>query len=554
MKDRILIPSGGALMYKIRSLVSLLLCATMLISTLSVAGSVAGQELGPNEADITGVAVDVGPQESAEIREQANNIINKFPRQDGLNNNLTVAYSENKGTILISTNEPVSTGSIEASGQLYGENIPRRENARIDAVMIADDIEISKQAETEVTMDTLRNNPKSVENQLVEVTAEYRQLTANSDALDGKVVSTYRSGSLTPVDTPLLGEGAIGDNARSFAREVAESDNLRESTGSVGSQTRAIGFGGQPNYWMDAEATLTIAVVDEGPQHIFFISDVTVDGTKTTLEEVQNGEHDSGEIVTMESSLAATRVSIKESLIATSDCTADTFFVPNAGCVPAVADTVVEGGILYDGDSRLLAAGISNRVQTRPVVLNHSKVVVTGEVVEAENLTPGGGDGYALLIYEVEQRNGINSEAVPPVVKDERSSLTSRLEQQLTTTAEKSADVQDGVQSTDKSVDTQGGDQATNRDDSSQTSVANVDSSNAAGSSPVMDLTSLVGVAGILGGVVAGGIGMILIGIAAVGKVINTRFTSISFKTAFSVFILGIILFIVSSVIGVGFI
>lgn len=553
-------------MFRIRSFVVLALCAVMLITTVSVAAPVTAQVFGSDE--ITGVSVDVGPEETANIREQAKEI-----RGVDLKENTVIAYSDNEGTVVITTDEPVATGSIEASGELYGNNIQRRGNAKIDAVMVADSVEVTKKPDSTVTIDTLQNNPESVENKLVEVTTEYRQLTANSDTLDGEVVSMYRTGSLTPVSTPLLGEGAIGDSARSFTREIAETDNLREATGSIGSQTRAIGLSGQNDYWMDAEATITLAVVDEGPQHTFFISDVTVEGTETTLEDIQAGEHSSGDIVTVESSLASTRISVKESLVATSDCSPDTFFVPNVGCIPAVADTVVEGGLLYDGNNRLLTAGISNRVQTQPVEFNHNEVVVTGEVVEAENLDPGADGKHGLLIYEVEQRGSPDSEDVPSEIIDERDSLTNRFEQQLRTTSEESEAIQQEQPETDGSADNQEDQQAidqgtnsqtsqsnsdessdtqsTDRDASTQTSQTDTDDSDSISSLSGASLVMIGGI-GALGGIVTAILGTVLVGVVAIGKVINTQIISFSFKQAFLMIILGLVISIVSTVIIVG--
>ena len=575
-------------MFRIRSFVVLALCAVMLITTVSVAAPVTAQVFGSDE--ITGVSVDVGPEETADIREQAKEI----PGVD-LKENTVIAYSDNEETVVITTDEPVATGSIEASGELYGNNIPRRGNAKIDAVMVADSVEVTKEPDSTVTIDTLQNNPESVENKLVKVTTEYRQLTANSDTLDGEVVSMYRTGSLTPVSTPLLGEGAIGDSARSFTREIAETDNLREATGSIGSQTRAIGLSGQNDYWMDAEATITLVVVNEGPQHTFFISDVTVEGTETTLEDIQAGEHSSGDIVTVESSLASTRISVKESLVATSDCSPDTFFVPNVGCIPAVADTVVEGGLLYDENNRLLTAGISNRVQTRPVEFNHNEVIVTGEVVEAENLDPGADRKYGLLIYEVEQRGSPDSEDVPSEIIDERDSLTNRFEQQLRTTAEESEAIQqeqpgtdrstnnqedqqatdqgtnseasqsntDGsgsTQSSDQDTDSQtsqrntdesGATRSTDQDASTQTSPTDTDDSDSISSLPSASLVMIGGI-GALGGIVTAILGTVLFGVVAIGRVINTQIMDFSFKQAFLLIILGLLISIVSTVVIVG--
>jgi hypothetical protein len=538
-------------MDKIRSFAALSFCVLLFVSTISIPGTAAGQEFGPNEAEITGISVNVGPQGSEDIRKQANNILEQFPRQDGLNENILIVYSDTQGTIVISTDQPVSTGSIEASGRLYGENIPRRQSAEIDAVMIADSIEITEEAETEVTVDTLQQDPESVENELVEVTTDYRQLTANSDGLNGEVISTYRTGSLTPINTPLLGEGAIGDNARSFTREIAESDSLKDATGSIESQTRAVGFDSEADYWMDAEATITLAVVDEGPQHTFFISDVTVDGTETTIEDIQSGSHESGEIVTIRSSYAATRISVKETLVSKSECTADTFFVPNIGCVPAVADTVVEGGLLYNDNDRLLTAGVSNRIQNQPVVFNHSEVVVTGEVVKTDTIDPRADANYGLLIYDIDQETDLNSEDTPSEIKNRRDSLTNRLEQQLKTTAEDSVASQDKTPAADDSSESQESQQAADQDTSSQTAAADIGSSGDTGSTSEGGPIILVGVAGTFGGMLVGAIGVILVGVAAVGKLIDSRFTDISFKTALSTVAIGIILFIISTILSI---
>lgn len=508
------------------------LCVTILVLSIIAVGSAAGQ------TTVTGVSVDVGPEESADIREQANTVLDQVPGQDNLNENIVVAYTDTEGTVAISTDESTATGSIEASGELYGDNIPRRPNARVDAVLIADDVEFTTEAETDVTVDTLQNNPESVENELVEVTTDYRQLTANSDALDGEVVSTYRTGSLTPIDTPLLGEGAIGDSARAFTRDVAEADTPQDATGSIESQARAVGFGGQNDYWTDTEATVTLAVVDEGPEYMFFISDVEFESTETTLDAIRTGEHEDGEIVTVNGNFAQSRISIKETLIAASECSEDTFLVPNVGCVPAVADTVIEAGLLHEGTDWLLAAGVSNRIQGEPTVESYQEVQITGEVVDAGEIDPALADRRALIIYDIEQQGEIDPADVSQEILEEQTALTDRLDQQLRTTA-------------DESPTTQEGQQAINGDADGQTSGAGTGGSSGTSSNPIFFLITLASGAASIGGLLISATGVLLIGVALVNKIIESRFTNISVTKAITILFIGVVLFFMSTIIAV---
>jgi PGF-pre-PGF domain-containing protein len=77
----------------------------------------------------------------------------------------------------------------------------------------------------------------------------------------------------------------------------------------------------------------------------------------------------------------------------------------------------------------------------------------------------------------------------------------------------------------------------------------------ASGGSSIAPIVGLVSVTTSLGGLVISGIGVLLIIGAAIGKVIDSRLTNISFKTAILVFVGGILLFIISVIVtGVSFV
>jgi PGF-pre-PGF domain-containing protein len=71
----------------------------------------------------------------------------------------------------------------------------------------------------------------------------------------------------------------------------------------------------------------------------------------------------------------------------------------------------------------------------------------------------------------------------------------------------------------------------------------------AAGENSISPIVGLISVTTTLGGVVISGIGVLMIIGAAIGKIIDSRLTNISFKTAILVFVGGVLLFIVSSIV-----
>jgi PGF-pre-PGF domain-containing protein len=73
----------------------------------------------------------------------------------------------------------------------------------------------------------------------------------------------------------------------------------------------------------------------------------------------------------------------------------------------------------------------------------------------------------------------------------------------------------------------------------------------AAGENSISPIVGLISVTTTFGSIVISGIGVLLIIGAAIGKVIDSRLTNISFKTAILVFAGGVLLFIISSIAGV---
>lgn len=519
-------------------------------------GSAASQLPGEQET-VTGVSVDLEPEAENAIRDDVGRVL---PSSADPGENTTVVYSDELGQVVVFTDEPVATGEIEVSGNLFdgpafpiGDNIP---GPQIDAALLADDesVEISVQSDTETDIETLQNNPEELENELVKVTTDYRQFTANSDVLDGEVVARYRTGSLTPMETTLFGEGAIGDAARDHAREVAESDGARDVADQF-QGVRAIGIEEQNNYWLDTEVTIHLAVVDEGPEYTFFIADVELESTETTLEELNNGQHEDGDIVTVSGNFAGTRISIEETLIAASECSEDSFFVPNVGCVPAAADTVIEAGLLHEGTDWLLAAGISNRLQARPTVESYQEVQITGEVVDAGQIDPALAGRQALIIYDIGRQEEIDPADVPAEVLEEQTALTDRLDQQLTTTPEEYQtqveDSQDEQSAGSNAESPQDGGQTETADSNTDTAQQEqTDESLSPGmiESPPDGSNTLVllgfGSSLILAasGIISGSIGIVIMILGAVG--IATGVTDISVSKGAKFLYLGLLLFL----------
>ena len=539
----------------------------------------------PNTTEVDG-AVFTAPDS---LKEDIEELRDQVPGDAGRQS--FVLASDNELYIVLS-DEKQQEGYASVEG--FSPDVDRIEQGEIDfGVIVATDVE-SQQPSTE-SVDEVYNNPDDYSTEYVEFEAHHRNI-----AID------YEEGPFSTsvgvlVDEPLETDdlfSSVGGQSYSVLDDTNEG-NVGGILGGL-SQPRIVTTSFETEYWGNSEATVDgIVAPSESPARDFiekFQEDevIPTDGNAPVLyviNEEQNSQRVSGvselsddirayegETVSLETNLFMNTISSKR-------------IIQSATGTPLPpVDVILHGGVAWDRlpedrDDLVMIMGASSTEQNTTYDTEKGEYEITGEVVSTDRIEGDLPDGYILIAYEIERAGDLNTATPGDLIEQQSSSISGVLEQQAnpeidasavtgedggdeqeqTTedgaseqeqTAEDDSEEQDTQaaedgsgeqdQTAEDSTEEQEGQQVSDSDADSRTSNSDTSDSNTNESSPLGVAVFLIAGIGAVGGIGVSGIGVILVPVAAIGKVVDSQHFNISFKKAFLVIGIGVSLLVVS--------
>lgn len=387
----------------------------------------------PSYQTKTGVALDVGPSTEKTYLDQMNNIVEKFGLEPRSN---AFVITDGKKSWVVFTNSKPRTGKAKVRGTV----ISASELNSDFGVIFADSVSWTLKGEP-TSLSKIRENPSEYHAELVRVKTHYRQISYLVEAAEGQYVTKVSGAALGGSSSSLVGRpGAAGKWAvlNLSGGEYGQS-RAKEANQRIGTQNPAINYN-QKQFWVNAQATVDLVVLDQGGKPTFYVAQVDVHGqqVQSVQEIARRGAELKGKVVTVESQVVGAKVSSQELLLSVAQCAPDSVTNPVTGCIPVPTDSVVHTGILFQGvpDSRsdvVTYAGLSNEHQQKVATPEKGTYRVTGRVVSTNQIDPDLPDGYALIVYEMEKTGHLQAQqAAVEKVSKWKSQAVNQVKGQIT--------------------------------------------------------------------------------------------------------------------------
>ncbi len=390
--------------------VRVVLVVFVLVMSATVVGGVVAANSSseaPSYGSVDASSIAVSAQEEQRYLEEMQTFADRFGLET--RENAFILTDGKKTWVVFSDAEP-KTGEATVEGTIALEATTEQRGA-----IFADSVSFSQEGE-QANLDEVKNNPEKFDGQLVEVTANYRQLAY---AIDGN-----EAGVRLGMGGRLGGEGGSllsppGEAGRWTVRNISASDNrwrtAHQRAGGGGETVVSIS-NGENRWWIDAETTVNAVVLNYQGAPILYVaqSDVASTPVNSVSQIADRGDELEGEVVTVESQVVGSRISSQELLLSVARCAPESVAFPPTGCIPVPVDATVHTGVLFEGVPRefedvVVYAGVSNFHQTEVVKSERGTYQVTGRVVSTNQIGSDLPDGYALVVYDMERTGGLRA-------------------------------------------------------------------------------------------------------------------------------------------------
>ncbi|TYL38201.1 hypothetical protein CV102_13460 [Natronococcus pandeyae] len=381
---------------------------------------------------VDGATVQLDPKTETEVLETAEEFADLVG--DEIGTEAVELFADEKRWIVVA-DEPVETGRTTVEGDTF-------ESTYSDIldfnVVFADSVETETSGES-IALEDLRKNTAEYNETLVRVTDDYQQIAYVHELADGEFTHQVTHGRYSSEpDLEQLPPGQASQWAGMYLTSPDVGEGLEtELQDRLGESIPAVNDSGSHHYWVNAETEIDgVVLTRSGEPPQFHVVDQSIASTSVDdLQSLSSGTYD-GEVITVEADTTELQISTKESLLEIAPCGPDAVTIGQT-CLPILGDAVVHAGVLYEGqpaerDDMLLYAGVSNKLQDRPVETRNERVRVTGELVTAESIDPNFGDHRALVVYDIEPV-GTNDDGIPDAVSTYRDELHAHVKEQAET-------------------------------------------------------------------------------------------------------------------------
>jgi len=361
----------------------------------------------PSYGTVTAASIAVDGQEEQRYLEEMQTLADRFGLET--RENAFVLTDGEKTWVVFSDAEP-KTGEATVKGTIALEATNDQRGA-----IFADSVSFNQEGE-QADFDEVKANPSQFDGQLVEVTANYRQLAY---AIDGSEagVQLGMGGRLGGEIGSLL--SPPGEAGRWTVRNISASDNrwrtAHRRAGGTGGTVVSVSNGAN-RWWIDAKTSVDAVVLNYQGTAILFVAKTDVASTTvSSVSEIsERGDELEGEVVTVESQVVGSRISSQELLLSVAKCAPESVAFPPTGCIPVPVDATVHAGVLFEGVPQQFSdivtyAGVSNHHQTEIVTSEKGTYRVTGRVVSTGQIDADLPDGYALVVYDMERTGGLQA-------------------------------------------------------------------------------------------------------------------------------------------------
>jgi len=387
---------------------SVVVAVVVLFGSVAVGGVVAGatdNSTAPRYGSVSAASIVVDAEEEQRYLEEMQSLADRFGLETKGN---AFILTDGDKTWVVFTDATPKTGTATVEGTIALEATADQRGA-----IFADSVSFSQDGE-QADFDDVKTNPENFDGQLVEVTANSRQLAYASDG--GKAgVQLGMGGRLGGETGSLL--SPPGEAGRWAVRNISASDNRwrtahRRAGGSGGTVVTV--SNGATRWWVDARTTVDAVVLNYQGTAVLYVANTVVSGTSVnSVSDISDrGGELEGEVVTVESQVVGSRISSQELLLSVAKCAPESVAFPPTGCIPVPVDATVHTGVLFDevpesSNDVVFYAGVSNRHQKQVLTSERGTYRVTGRVVSTDQIDPDFPDGYALVVYDMKRTGGL---------------------------------------------------------------------------------------------------------------------------------------------------